>query len=109
MSGHKPFDSLTKDWPETRRERVEGQTAALAEEMTLSELRKVLGVKQQEIADNLKIKQPAVARLLGRADMHISNLRRLVESMGGELDIRAHFPQGDVKIANLGEQLEPKK
>ncbi len=109
MSGHKPFGGLTKDWPDARRRRVADQSAALADEMTLRELREALDVKQQEIADSLKIKQPAVARLLGRADMHISNLRRLVESMGGELDIRARFPQGDVKIANLGEEPQPKK
>ncbi len=104
MSGHKSFNELTKDWSEERRNRVKKQTEVLAEEMTLSELRKVLDVKQQEIADHLKVKQPAVARLLGRSDMHVSNLRRLIESLGGELDIHARFPEGDVKITNLGEQ-----
>ena len=37
-----------------------------------------------------------------RADMYVSNLRRFIETMGGELDIVARFPEGDVKISNFG-------
>jgi len=33
-----------------------------------------------------------------KTDMYISTLRRFVEAMGGQLDIRAHFPDGDVRI-----------
>ncbi|WP_247886774.1 hypothetical protein [Azospirillum sp. SYSU D00513] len=38
-----------------------------------------------------------------RTDMYVSNLRRFVEAMGGELLIVAHFPDGDVVIKNFAE------
>jgi hypothetical protein len=35
--------------------------------------------------------------------MYVGNLRRFVEAMGGELEIVAHFPDGDVTINNFSE------
>jgi hypothetical protein len=40
--------------------------------------------------------------------MYISTLLRFVEAMGGQLEIRAHFPEGDVRI-NQFEELEEKQ
>ena len=102
MTGHRPFRDLTKDWGEARRKRVDIKKRELVEEMTLAQLRQSLSITQQEIAGKMNINQPAIAKLENRSDMHVSNLRRLIESMGGELDIRARFPQGEVRIANLG-------
>ncbi len=36
------------------------------------------------------------------ADMHISSLRRHIEEMGGTLEITARFPEGDVRLSQLG-------
>src|SRR5579863_4388263 len=36
-----------------------------------------------------------------RADMHLSTLRSVIEGMGGELDVRAVFPDGSVRIKKL--------
>ena len=30
--------------------------------------------------------------------MYVSTLRRYIEAMGGELEIIAHFPEGNVRI-----------
>ena len=38
-----------------------------------------------------------------RADMLLSTLRRYIEAVGGELEIRACFKEGYVKITKLGE------
>ena len=38
---------------------------------------------------------------------YVSNLRRFIEAMGGQLDIRAHFPEVDVRIKQF-EELEDK-
>jgi len=40
--------------------------------------------------------------------MTISTLRRFVEAMGGQLEIRAHFPEGDVRI-NQFEDMDDKR
>ena len=40
----------------------------------------------------MTVGQPAVAKLEKRTDMHVSNLRRYVEALGGTLEITARFP-----------------
>ena len=38
--------------------------------------------------------------------MYVSNLRRYVEALGGTRTITAHFPDGAVTIADVGEAEE---
>jgi transcriptional regulator with XRE-family HTH domain len=102
MTGRKQFGELTKAFPDHRRKRIGEKTTVLLEEMTMSELRQALDRTQEDLARDLDISQPAVARMERRRDMYVSNLRRVVEALGGELEIRARFPQGTVKISNLG-------
>ena len=48
--------------------------------------------------------QPAVAKVEKRGDMHVSNLRRYIEALGGgTLEIIAHFDKTTVVISNIGE------
>jgi hypothetical protein len=98
MAGHRPFRELTKGFAPARRTRIEGKAAALETAIALGELRKTLAVSQQELARKLAVGQPAVAKLERRADMFVSNLRRYVEALGGELHITARFPEGSVTL-----------
>ena len=66
--------------------------------MSLHELRQARARSQESLAARLKIGQPAVAKLERRDDMHVSNLRRYVEALGGTLEIKARFPDIDVTI-----------
>jgi transcriptional regulator with XRE-family HTH domain len=70
-------------------------------EMLLSELRKSAGVTQEELASSLGIKQPTLSRMESQSDMQISTLRRVIESLGGELEIIAHLPEGDVRLSQF--------
>jgi predicted transcriptional regulator len=103
MSGHKPFRELTKDFTAARRARVAAKAAMLREAMTLEELRKARSLSQEEVAEALTVNQPAVAKLEKRSDMHVSNLRRYIEALGGTLEITAHFDKTTVVISNIGE------
>ncbi len=67
----------------------------------LSELRKSAGVTQEDLASSLGIKQPTLSRIESQSDMQISTLRRLIESLGGELEIIAHLPDGDVRLSQF--------
>jgi predicted transcriptional regulator len=71
--------------------------------MTLEELRKARSLSQEDMAATLAVNQPAVAKLEKRADMHVSNLRRYIEALGGTLEITAHFPEASVIISNIGD------
>jgi DNA-binding transcriptional regulator YiaG len=103
MSGHRPFAELIKDFTPERRTRVAAKAAELRSVMTLEELRKARSLSQQEVAETLSVGQPAVAKLERRADMHVSNLRRYVEALGGTLEITARFPDASVVLDGVGE------
>ncbi|MFL6797383.1 MAG: helix-turn-helix domain-containing protein [Xanthobacteraceae bacterium] len=73
-----------------------------AQPLRLPALRKRYAITQGELAEKLSIGRPAVCKLERRSDMHVSNLRRYVEALGGTLAITAHFPDGAVTIGDLG-------
>jgi DNA-binding Xre family transcriptional regulator len=73
-------------------------------EMPLEEMRTARHITQTHLASLLQITQASVSKMEKRTDMYVSTLRSFVQAMGGELEIRAIFPEGTVKIdqfANL--------
>jgi transcriptional regulator with XRE-family HTH domain len=103
MSGHRPFKELTKGFSKERATRVAARVDDLKTEMALHELRQARERSQEDLARELKVGQPAVAKLERRTDMYVSNLRRYIEALGGSLEITARFPEGSVNIINFGE------
>ncbi len=99
MAGHRSFQELRKAIPSDRRERNRRETRALLKALALFELRQVRGKSQDEIAHELSVQQPAVAKMERRDDIYVSNLRRYVEALGGRLEITAHFPDAIVPIS----------
>ena len=81
---------------------IEKKKMELREEMALHALRKAIGASQAEIAEAMSINQSAVAKLERREDIRIQSLFRLIQAMGGELEINAKFEEGNVKITNYG-------
>lgn len=109
MTGRRPFNTLTKNLSPERRVRIDKKKAELLagiEEATLADLREALKVSQEQLAAALQRSQPAIAQMESRTDMKISTLREAIEALGGKLELLAHFPSGDVSIANLGEKLD---
>jgi predicted transcriptional regulator len=103
MSGRRSFSELTKKFTPERRVRIAAKAAALREAMTLEELRKALAFSQEDVAEALTVGQPAIAKLEKRNDMHVSNLRRYVEALGGTLEITARFDKTTIMISNIGD------
>jgi len=100
----KSFDQLVNRTISKRtRERADRRTRELLGELLLSEVRKLAGKSQREVAEALGIKQPSLSKLEGQSDMQISTLRRIVTALGGELDVIARFPRGAVKIDQFNE------
>lgn len=67
----------------------------------MHELRKAQALSQETLAKALNINQAAVSKMERRTDMYISTLRNYIQAMGGELEIIATFPDGQVKIENF--------
>jgi transcriptional regulator with XRE-family HTH domain len=57
---------------------------------------------QRQLAALLGIKQPTLAQIERQDDIQVSTLRRLVQALGGDLDLVVRLPGGDVRIGQLG-------
>ena len=97
----KKFKDLRSKMSPESQARMQKKTALMLNEMPLAELRQARKFSQEQLASVLRVKQPAVAKLEKRTDMYITTLRRFIEAMGGNLEIKAHFPDGDVKITQF--------
>jgi DNA-binding XRE family transcriptional regulator len=76
-----------------RREKIQARADQLvAEEMSLRDLRLARKLTQEKMAELLQIQQAGVSRLEKRSDLHLSTLRQVVQSMGGELRLVVEFP-----------------
>jgi len=78
--------------------KIAKKVRTIVDEMPLVELRQARKFSQMQIAELLDVQQPSVAKMEQRTDMYISSMRRFIEAMGGQLEIRAHFADGDVVI-----------
>lgn len=104
MSGHKPFNALTEGMSQERRKSIEARKVDLYEDMALRELRKAIGASQEQMGNALNVNQPAIARMERRNDIRIQSLRRMIEAMGGELEVKARFPDFEVTLTDYQEQ-----
>jgi transcriptional regulator with XRE-family HTH domain len=95
----KSFDELVKRTTSRKtREKAARRVQELLGELLLGELRKVTGKSQRDVAEALGMKQPSLSKLEKQNDMQISTLQKIVAALGGELEVRAKFPRGVVKI-----------
>ena len=94
------LDDVLAALPKERQQRVEARAMELA---TLKDLRLAAQQTQEELAATLGVGQDTISRLEKRSDMLLSTLRHYVESMGGKLELVAHFPnRPPVVIEHLG-------
>jgi ribosome-binding protein aMBF1 (putative translation factor) len=97
----KKFSDLRAKMSPESQARAEAKAKVMLSEMPLNELRQARGLSQKMLAEVLQVQQPSIAKMEKRADMYISTLRSHIEAMGGELDLVARFPDGDIKISNF--------
>lgn len=92
------FKDLQKKISAERQARVEQRVREAIKEMALDELRSAREFTQAELSQVLRVDQGSISKLERRTDMYIGTLRRYIEAMGGSLQIRAVFPDGEVQI-----------
>ena len=97
----KKFAELEARMSPEAREQTQALYHQQLQEMPLHELRKAQALSQETLAKALNINQAAVSKMERRTDMYISTLRNYIQAMGGELEIIATFPDGQVKIENF--------
>jgi predicted XRE-type DNA-binding protein len=104
MTGRNKFETLKQKMGSSRIRDVEARTKTMIGEMLLSEIRKRSGMTQQEVADALGISQPGLSKMEQQEDIQVSTLGKLIEAMGGRMEIVAHFPFGDCKLTQFDDQ-----
>jgi len=100
----KSFNDLRRKMTPERRQRNAAEANRMLLELTLQELRQgVTTLSQEDVADLLKVTQGYVSKLERQNDMLLSNLYAYVQALGGEVEIRAKFPDQEVQITQFGE------
>ncbi|MBI5725776.1 MAG: helix-turn-helix transcriptional regulator [Planctomycetes bacterium] len=100
---HHPFKKLRDKMTPEQLAQSEAMAREMMAEMLLAEIRKLAGLTQEELAATLGITQPSLSKLENQDDMQITTLRRLIEALGGKLEIIAHMPRGDIRISQFKE------
>ena len=99
----KKFSELEAKMSLESRKRSDTLYRSMLAEMPLNELRQARALSQVKLAETLHVNQAAVSKIERRTDMYISTLRAYIRAMGGDLEIVAKFPDGEVKISNFAE------
>jgi transcriptional regulator with XRE-family HTH domain len=71
----------------------------------LRKLRAARALTQESLANVLHVRQSEVSKIERRTDMYLSTLASYVKAMGGTLEVRAAFPDGEVVRINQFESL----
>ncbi len=73
-------------------------------EMPLNRVREARNLTQAHLGSILHKDQSAISQMERRSDMYVRTLADFIKALGGELEIRANFPDGSVRIIGLGDQ-----
>ncbi len=95
------FEELRSRMSPQRQARIEQNAREMMVEMLLAEIRKEAGLTQVDLAEELGIKQPSLSKLEAQEDMQISTLRRIIQALGGELELVARMPRGDIRLSQF--------
>jgi len=87
----------------------DGLVKQMVEEMPLSRLRHARSLTQEHLGTLLGRDQSSISQMERRTDMYVSTLADFIRALGGELEIRANFPEGPVRISNFGEKAAAKQ
>jgi transcriptional regulator with XRE-family HTH domain len=71
-------------------------------EVSLTQLREARGVTQTSIAEQLATSRPNVSRIERESDLRVSTLSRYIEALGGQMEVRAVFPDAEVTLISAG-------
>lgn len=94
---HKWKDIRRKHSPEVEAE-IQRKVKALVDSVTLNQVREARNLTQANLANILGVNQGSVSKMEKRTDMYVSTLRSFIQAMGGQLQIKAVFPEGEVEI-----------
>src|ERR1700688_4592578 len=102
------FSDLRAKMSAAARAESDLEYAGMVEQMPLRKLRAARELTQENLANVLHVKQSEISKIERRTDMYVSTLASYIKAMGGQLELRAAFPNGEVvKITQFESLAEP--
>jgi DNA-binding XRE family transcriptional regulator len=95
------FHDLVKAMPPERQQKIAKRVRDSLASMPLDEVRKARQMTQAKVADALGVNQGEVSKIEHRTDIYLSTLADYVEALGGKLEIRAIFPDREMRITQF--------
>ncbi|MGL5077072.1 MAG: helix-turn-helix domain-containing protein [Waterburya sp.] len=98
--------------PKARREKIEKRTNELYQEYKiLRDLREMLNLTQDEIAEKIGVKQPAVSKLeSGERKLTFETFSKMITALGGEWELNVELPNiGVIKLTGSHDSKIEKK
>ena len=95
MSSAERRRRATANGPRSARDQIEGAAISLAD------LRRARGMSQAALADGMGSAQAEISRLERRGDHRVTTLHKVIDAMGGRLEIVARFPKGKAYALRL--------
>ena len=99
----KKIEELWAKMSPERRAKSEALARQMIAEMPLHQIRRARQLTQETLARNLNLRQSEVSKIEKRTDMYVSTLASYIKAMGGELEIRAVFPDSVTRITQFEE------
>jgi transcriptional regulator with XRE-family HTH domain len=84
-----------------RREELKREAVAELDRMGFAALRKARNQTQVELAEKLGIDQAGVSAIENRSDLLVGTLAKYVRALGGDVEIRAVFPEASFRLEPL--------
>ncbi|MGO9228419.1 MAG: XRE family transcriptional regulator [Bryobacteraceae bacterium] len=97
------FRELIKAMPAERQRKIASRVQRTLASMPLEEVRRARQMTQAELANTLGVNQGEVSKIEHRTDIYLSTLAGYVEALGGKLEIRAVFPNREMRITQFEE------
>src|SRR5258708_6502176 len=95
------FQGLLDEMPAAQRKRIAGRVEQALAAMPLEEVRRARQMTQLDLAQSLGVNQGEVSKIEHRTDVYLSTLAGYVEALGGRLEIRAVFPDREMRISQF--------
>ena len=97
----------TKSWSDLKEENfsedeideIRREAALELVEMELGDLRRELGVTQEELASRMEASQSQLSKIENGEDYYLSTLRRYVEALGAEFEVCANIDGRRISIS----------
>ena len=95
------FRQLIEGMPPARRQAIEKRFQESLASMPLDALRKAREMTQLQLGEVLGVHQSEVSKIEHRTDICVSTLVDYIEALGGHHEIRAVFPDRQIRISQI--------